>query len=137
VIHPEGVELARWATSLPPESRFAASDNDARYLITKSRSVAFAGDYPPDFNYLLKSTDLPEARLSLLRDHSVRYVVVDRRVRSFDSMSFNFGSTTHPDELLPVGVVTKFDRLHIDKLYSSGTVTVYDVEPLLEAEPRH
>jgi hypothetical protein len=139
VIHPEGVELARWAASLPPGSRFAASDADARLLIAKSNHVALTGVYP-DVKDILQSTDLPAWQLSLLRDYSLRYVVVDRRVRSFDNMEgYYFGlrpSTGHADELLPVGVATKFDRLHVNKLYSSGTITVYDLEPTFETEAK-
>jgi hypothetical protein len=139
VLHPEGVELARWAASLPSGSRFAASANDARFLITKSRRVAVTGDYNPDLNDILKSTDLPAWQLSLLRDLSLRYVVVDRRVRSFDTMTYSFGLTPskgHSDALLPVGVTTKFDRLQVNKLYSSGTIAVYDLEPTLAAEEK-
>ena len=139
VLHPEGVELASWAASLPLGSRFAASDADARLLIAKSNSVALTGVYP-DVNDILKSTDLPAWQLSLLRDHSLRYVVVDRRTRSFDNMEgYYFGlspSTGHADALLPAGIVTKFDRLRVNKPYSSGTITVYDLEPIFEAQAK-
>ena len=139
VIHPEGVELASWAASLPAGSRFAATDADARLLIAKSDSVALTGGYP-DVNDILKSTDLPAWQLSLLRDYRLRYVAVDRRVRSFDNMEgYYFGllpATGLADELLPAAVAGKFDRLHVSKLYSSGTITVYDLEPTFDAEAK-
>ena len=97
------------------------------------------GDYPPDVNYILKSTDLPDWRPQLLRDLSLRYVVVDRRVRSFDSMSFNFGLCRRrgrPTSSLPAGVATSSIDCTSNKLYSSGTITVYDLEPILAAEAK-
>jgi 4-amino-4-deoxy-L-arabinose transferase-like glycosyltransferase len=131
VIDPEGRQLARWVdTRLGPGQRLAASDGDARSLATYAAAYSVSGVYP-DIVDILKTTSLPAWQVSLLHDNRLRYVVVDRRLRSFDTLGgYFFAVRSGPrrsDELLPIGVVSKFERAGADRVYDSGNIVVFDL----------
>lgn len=136
-IEPEGRSLARWAEQyLGPNRGFAASESDARFLLVYARAFAIAGRNP-DVRDVIQTTTLPDWQPQLLRENGLRYVVVDLRVRSFDNtLGYYFGlakRTHHADELLPNAVAEKFDRVHAERIYDSGTIIVYDMGPSYEA----
>jgi hypothetical protein len=131
VIDPEGRQLARWVdTRLGPGRRIAASDADARSLATYAAAFSIAGTYP-DVVDILKTTTLPAWQVSLLRVNRLRFVAVDRRLRSFDILSgyfFDARRGSQPaGEILPAGVVRKFDRTGADRIYDSGDIVVFDL----------
>jgi 4-amino-4-deoxy-L-arabinose transferase-like glycosyltransferase len=131
VIGPEGRQLARWFdTRLGPGQRIAASDGDGRSLATYAAAYAVSGVYP-DIVDILKTTSLPAWQVSLLNDNRLRYVAVDRRLRSFDTLGGYFFAvdtgSPRSDELLPLGVVRKFEGAGADRIYDSGDIVVFDL----------
>jgi hypothetical protein len=135
-IEPEGLAIARWAAKyLGPNRRYAASESDARFLLVYADAFVLAGRNP-DVQDVIQTPTLPDWQLELLRQHGLRYVVVDLRVRSFDNtVGYYFGLSgkAHADELFSVDVARKFDRIHANKIYDSGTIIVYDMGPNYES----
>jgi hypothetical protein len=129
----QGRQLARWVDRrIGPGRRLAATDADARLLATYSSAFAVSGVYP-DVVDILKSTGLPPWQISLLRNNHLRYVVVDRRLRSFDTIGGYFfdvrGGPAISERRLPVGVVRKFDQITANRIYDSGDIVVFDLGP--------
>jgi hypothetical protein len=129
VIEPEGRALAHWAGSrLPPTSRFAAPHADARLLMVDGNLYALsASDYT--VHRVLTEPKLQAWELAFLRRHHLRYVVLDRRQRSFDNLAgYFFGrrpGSSGADKLLSSRVARKFDRIPADRVYDSGSIVVY------------
>jgi hypothetical protein len=130
VIDPEGRQMARWAaTQLGPGLRFAASESDAGLLLVYASEFAVLGSHPNVID-VLQTTQLPHFELSLLRANKLRYVVVDRRVTSFNNMlGYYFGfrpGAGEPDRLFEPKVALKFDTIRADRIYDSGNIVVID-----------
>jgi hypothetical protein len=130
-IEPAGRQLARWVdTRLGPDRRIAASDADARSLATYAAAFSVAGTYP-DVVDILKTTTFPAWQVTLLRDNRLRYVAVDRRLRSFDILGGYFfdahGGSLIAEGLLPIAVVHKFEQAGANRIYDSGDIVVFDL----------
>jgi hypothetical protein len=129
VVPADGRAMASWAKRrLGPGRRYAASDADARLLNTYADSIASAGRHP-DVADLLKSPTLESWELPLLRSKHIRYVVTDRRQRSFSNTAgyfFGFRSGPHRDERLPKAVVRKFRRF--DRIFDSGDIVIFNLD---------
>jgi hypothetical protein len=131
-IDAEGRAVAGWAaTVLGPGRRFAASEADARLLNTYASGHAIAGR-SPDVIDILRTPTLDPWMLKVLRENRLRFVVVDRRGRSFDNTGgYFFGvreGSDGADSLLDPAVVAKFDG-RFDRLLDSGNIVVFDVAP--------
>jgi hypothetical protein len=124
--------LAEWARRVVPESRFAAAPADAGLLLVPGNKRAFAGS-SPDVEDILEEERLNGWELPLLRRHHIRYVAVDRRRVSADSLrGYYFSRNGDPPELLPRSVVSKFNSVPgISRVYSNGAITVFELK-----EPR-
>jgi hypothetical protein len=124
----EGRAMAAWAAQrLGPGRRYAASEADARLLDTYADGFALSGRHP-DVNDLLQSEGLDAWQVPLLRSNHVRYVVTDRRTRSFDNSAgyfFGFRSGPHRDEQLPRSAIAKFERFN--RIFDSGDIVIYDL----------
>jgi hypothetical protein len=135
VIEPEGRQVARWAAAnLPPGSRYAASDADARFLATYAGGYAITGNNF-DVDGILHSSGLPGWERRNLARGDVRYVVVDRNSTSFAGLGFFFTRPpgTGPYELLPPEVASKFDHYGAARLYDSGAIKIYDLKGVAHA----
>lgn len=128
VVPAEGRAMAAWAAQrLGPGQRYAASSSDARLLDTYADGFALAGRHP-DIDDLLQTEGLGAWQVPLLRSNRVRYVVTDRRERSFDNTAgyfFGFSNGPRRDALLPRTDITKFARF--DRIFDSGAIVVYDL----------
>ncbi len=123
--------LAEWARDSAPPSRFAASVADAGLLLTPGERFAFAGS-SPDVEDLLEEEHLNGWELPLLARNHMRYVVVDRRPSSGDSLrGYYFADRgTRLAELGARNKVTKFNRIPgVARVYTNGTITVFDLGP--------
>lgn len=125
----EGRQLADYAAAHLQGRRFAASNSDARLLAVYAGAYAITGG-SPDLNDILRSTDFPVWQQRLLRDRRLRYVVTDRRERSFDNSNGYYFGVRPPfgkaDVLLPERVVAKFEKARLSKLYDSGNIAVFE-----------
>jgi hypothetical protein len=137
VIEPEEVTFGKWAgRALPPGQRIATEDSEARVLQLYGYQDAVAGG-SPDVRDMLHVESLDDWMITLLRDHRFQYVAIDRRTISTDVMrAYFFASEGSPRAEHRSTVVSgKFDRSTAFRVFDSGEIVMYDVEPLLESEP--
>ncbi len=145
-IESESLALSRWAEEHLPEERFAASDADARMLLAPGGVRARAGRHPDVEDILLEQTftefdcegrcsTTPEKgwELPLLRRFNLRFVVADRRRRSFDVTRGYYFSVRPPggdaDQRLRGASVSKFAQIPTaTRVFDSGNIVVYDLE---------
>jgi hypothetical protein len=122
--------LAEWAQHQVPEGRFAASTSDAGLLLVPGGKTAFAGT-SPDVEDVLEEEQLHGWELPLLRRNGIRYVAVDRRAVSSDTLrGYYLGKRGEEPELHPKSVVSKFNDLAgVSRVYTNGLITVFDLGP--------
>jgi hypothetical protein len=124
--------LAEWAGhNLPRDQRLAAGTANARLLMAPGERTTLAGK-TPDIQDILTEPALSTWELPLLRENDVRYLVTDRRELSSETLRgyfFTSKGELGSEQLLPKAAVTKFAAVPgAAKIYSSGTITVYDLE---------
>jgi hypothetical protein len=119
--------LAEWAEGLP-EGRFAASTADAGLLLVPGGKMALAGS-SPDIEDVLEEEQLAGWMVPLLRRNDIRYIAVDRREVSSDSLRGYYFSRRDRDEgLRPPSVSAKFNEVPgISRTYTNGPITVFDL----------
>lgn len=119
--------LAEWAEELP-EGRFAASTADAGLLLVPGGKMALTGS-SPDIEDVLDEEQLAGWMVPMLRRNDIRYIAVDRREVSSDSLRGYYFSRRDKDEgLLPTSVSAKFNEVPgISRVYTNGPITVFDL----------
>jgi len=119
--------LAQWAEGLPG-GRFAASTADAGLLLDPGGKMAIAGR-SPDVEDILDEEALAGWMVPLLRRNNIRYVAVDRREVSSDSLRGYYFSRRDRDEALrPPSVSAKFNEIPgVARVYTNGPITVFDL----------
>ncbi|HYJ22794.1 MAG TPA: hypothetical protein VEW07_12330 [Solirubrobacterales bacterium] len=119
--------LAEWAEEMP-EGRFAASTADAGLLLVPGGKMALAGSSPP-IEDVLDEEELAGWMLPMLRRNKIRYIAVDRREVSSDSLRGYYFSRRDKDEgLRPPSVSAKFNAVPgISRVYTNGPITVFDL----------
>lgn len=125
----EPLALARWAQRELPGARFAGPEADARMLMAPGEAVAFAGQ-GPDVKDIVTTPQLEDWQLPVLRQNGLRYVVADRRDVSGDNTRGYFFSVPGEgnNDLLGLGVVHKFSRIPVARVFDAGNIVVFDVE---------
>ena len=129
-IDSETLAVAKWIGVHPTGSGYAATAADARtILLYGSADVLTAPS--ADLQDILPSTTITSGQLALLREHKLRYVVVDTRLRADDD-SRGYRFSLHPpggprDVLRSRKIATRFDKLPRARIYDSGHVYVYDL----------
>lgn len=120
--------LAEWAQHRVRDGRFAASTADAGLLLVPGGKTAFAGT-SPDVEDILEEEQLHGWELPLLRENQIRYVAVDRRAVSSDTLrGYYFVKRGEDPELHPKSVVSKFNPVpRISRVYTNGLITVFDL----------
>jgi hypothetical protein len=119
--------LAEWAEELP-EGRFAAATADAGLLLVPGGKTAFTGS-SPDVEDVLDEEKLAGWMVPMLRRNDIRYIAVDRREISSDSLRGYYFSRRDKDEgLRPISVSAKFNEVPgISRVYTNGPITVFDL----------
>lgn len=122
--------LAEWAQHQVPEGRFAAQTADAGLLLVPGGKTAFAGS-SPDVEDVLDEEKLNGWELPLLRRNGIRYIAVDRREISSDTLrGYYFAKRGKDPELHPKSVVSKFNQVPgISRVYTNGPITVFKLGP--------
>ena len=86
----------------------------------------------PDIQDILEEPAFSTWELPLLRENDIRYVVADRRELSSETLRGYFFTTRGElgaEQLLPKAALTKFNTIpDAAKIYSSGSIVVYDLE---------
>jgi len=130
VIDAEGRQMAAFVNShFVPGSRFAASEADARLLASYANAYAIAGR-SPDVYDILRSSDYPSWQRELLSTNRIRFVVVDRRERSYDNTAgYYFGVPGRfglTDTLRSNAADEKFGNAGLSRLFDSGNIVIYE-----------
>jgi hypothetical protein len=137
VLQSESRMLGSWTLGhLGPEQGFAATQSDARILLAYGRERAVTGGHP-DVRDILNTPTLEAWQLPLLDEHHLRYVAVDLREKAATNIAgYYFGLRPGegvPDVLLDPRIAAKFDKVRADRLYDSGTISVYDLKRVFDA----
>lgn len=118
-VGPEGLALAGWArTQLGPDNRFGADDPNTLILAAygRQRPITQQLDGVSLADQLFPSNMFGPREQALLKNYSVRYLVVDRRTGT---------------RLVTPGSGALHSRLDglagVDRLYDSGDIVVYDL----------
>lgn len=134
VIEPEGLTAARWSSRwIGPDKRaaFGANGSDSRLLMVYGgQSVRTGGIGGADLAIELPL--LEEWQIQLLADKSIRYVLMDRRKITDDTLAgYFFPTKISPPtwrETIPSAIYDKFDRKDTSRIFDSGNITIYDVD---------
>jgi hypothetical protein len=120
--------MAEWAQHEVPEGRFAASTSDSGLLLVPGGKVALSGT-SPDVEDTLDEEGLADWMLPMLRRNRLRYVAVDRREVSSDSLrGYYFERRDDRGEQRPKSVVAKFNPVPgVSRVYTNGPITVFDL----------
>ena len=122
--------MAEWARREIPEGKFAAQTADANLLLDPGGKEVATGPNP-DVEDTLAEPALAPWQLRMLDENDLRYVVSDYREVSADGLrGYYFPVDNGSSEaLFPTSAVTKFGKVPgAARVYSNGTITVYDME---------
>jgi hypothetical protein len=127
-IESEPMALAEFARKRLDGSRFAAPESDARTLLEPGGQIAFGGR-SPSIDDIINKGKLADWQLPLLADHSLPYVVADRRLISGDTLRGEFFAAKgqYGTELRKVEVVKKFARIPVGQVWNSGRIVLFDL----------
>jgi len=122
--------MAEWADRQIPDGKFAAQTADANLLLAQADKDVSTGPNPNVEDTLAEPTLAPW-QLQLLRENDLRYVVSDYREISADGLrGYYFPVDDATEPLFPSAAVTKFGKVPgAARVYSNGTITVYDMGP--------
>jgi hypothetical protein len=132
VLEPEGYVVADWAArNLGPGAQIVADESNRRLLAVAGAS---AFDYGHGrvwgAKYLLLNGTLSDLSYDIGRKYGIRYVLADRRKRSWDNIRgyyFNENRLTKND-LFPPSYKSKFQRLPgVQRLVDTGNIALFDV----------
>ncbi|MET0558008.1 MAG: hypothetical protein ABW065_04985 [Solirubrobacterales bacterium] len=121
--------MAEWARRQVPDGKFAAQTADANLLLAQADKDVATGPNP-NVEDTLAEPALAPWQLQMLRENDLRYVVSDAREVSADGLRGYYFPVDDADEpLFPAAAVTKFGKVPGSaRVYSNGTITVYDME---------
>ncbi|HEU5098937.1 MAG TPA: hypothetical protein VFU22_07960 [Roseiflexaceae bacterium] len=132
-VEPQGVTAAKWSrTYLGPDHIFATDASNARLLLAFGQQHPYTGERYGIRDMLL-SGRVGWAETEILQTMAVQYVLVDRRVISWDQLVgyyFNRAGTgdIQQEQLLEPNVYRKFDKQqYVSRFYDSGNIVIYDV----------
>lgn len=128
-IDSESLALSKFAAERISGSRFAAPEAEARTLVHPGGQIAFSGQ-GPDIEDIVNTGELESWQLPLLQENHLPYVVTDRRLASGDSIRGFYFSVPgqYNDKLRQKGVVHKFSRLPVARVWTSGRLVLYDLK---------
>jgi hypothetical protein len=128
-IDSESLALAKFAAKRIDGSRFAAPESDARTLLAPGHQIAFAGQ-GPDVEDIVNTGQIESWQLPLLRENNLPYVVADRRLASGDAIRGFYFTVPgrYNDALRERGVLHKFSRLPVARIWDSGRIVLYDLK---------
>ncbi len=139
VLNPEGVTAGIWAlTYLGPNQQFAADPSNARALLVYGHQYPLTGS-ERGIRALLYANHIDQSVLDILANSQIRYVLVDRRNKSWDQMIglyFDRVGQNTGAALFPEGAIDKFDQLaRVRRIYDGGDIVIYDVGSLINVVP--
>lgn len=125
----EPLALSEWVQRELPGKRLGAPEADARMLLFPGEAIAFAGE-SPDIKDIVRSPTLESWQLPLLEEEKIRYIVADRRDVSEDNVRGYFFDVPGEgnEALTEKGVISKFSKAPLARLFDSGRIVLFDLE---------
>ena len=126
---------SRW---LRTPGYFASDESNGRLLLAYANQQVRVGRYP-NIKGLLEEPFLDDVQLGQLADQQIRFVVVDRRIASWDPMfgyyfDLTRGGPIPSSQLFQAERYTKWETLPgVDRILDTGSIYVYDVNSLSHA----
>ena len=133
VVEPQGVSTSKWMLA------FLGRDNRVAVDASNAKLIGAYGEQHPftsrkhGIQAMFFSDNIGRTERNIIRKTGVRYVVVDRRLISWDHMvGYYFDPVTDgPNaefELVEPAVYGKFDsHENVSKIFDSGNIFIYDV----------
>jgi hypothetical protein len=138
-IEPQGFAAAQWMrAALGPNNTVATDESNARLMLAYGEQQTLTGRYP-DIKDLLGTSDIPSWQVELMQEWSIQYVVVDRRLISWDNMQgYYFDDTSSgplaSTDLFDPKISGKFDKpANISRIFDSGNIVIYDTKAISHA----
>jgi hypothetical protein len=123
----EPLAASHWVSGHLSEGKIAAPEADARLILTPTGREAYGGT-KPDIADILASNDLEDWQLPQLEDEKYRYLISDRREIAPDSVRGIYFTVDGNVELYEKPVIRKWTRIPVGRLYSSGRISLFDLE---------
>lgn len=128
--------MAEWAHEHPAEGKIGALVATSRLLLDPGDRRVYS-DFTANLVEIIPDDALLSWQRELLQEKNIRFVVVDRREVGGDGIRGFFfteqGAST--DGWLPRSAVTKFETFPgATRIYDSGSIVIYDLEPGREGE---
>jgi hypothetical protein len=137
-IEPPALTATRWSREWlkgGARSAFGANGADSRLLLAYGGQTVRTGGIG-GADLAIELPRLEPWQLQLLREKSIRYVLMDKRKIADDQLSGYFFSTSiSPPNwraAIPDDIYHKFDIAATSKIFDSGSVAIYDVTPLVQ-----
>ena len=140
-IQPQGLEASNWMlVNHGPDNRIIAPPSDALLMLSYGRQQALTGRIY-GIKDLLTTLHTPEWQADILQTVQAHFLVMDRRLISWDGMlgayfspitaSQAVGSDFSPDKIF-----TMFDgQAKLERIFDSGDIVIYDVGGLSSVKP--
>ncbi len=136
IIEPQGMAVGLWMRStLGPGQRVAADESSGRLMLAYADEFAYAGRQD-NIKDLLSTPQFADWQLQSMQQLGIEYIVLDRRVVSWDNMmGFYFdwtgGKPLTGKSLFAPEIYDKVENVKdIQRIYDSGYIAVYDVRAL-------
>lgn len=132
-VEPQGVTAARWAgLYLGPRNRLATDPSNAEMMLVYGDQEPVTGR-PYGVQYMFYADAIDQGVLDTVRITQVRYLVVDRRLSSWDHLiglyfARPLDASNGETGNLPRAAYTKFDSWDaVDRVFDNGTIAIYDL----------
>ena len=141
VIEPQGFAAAQWMhAALGPNNTVATDESNARLMLAYGEQQTLTGRYP-DIKDLLGTSDIPDWQVELMQEWNIQYIVVDRRLISWDNMQGYYFDETNSGplasaDLFDPKISGKFDQpANVSRIFDSGNIVIYDTKAISHATP--
>jgi hypothetical protein len=131
-IVPQPAAVASWARlELGPGHRFIAPEAIGRELLDNGGQFAYVTSAPFNAATVIFGPQITSGIVDTLTNHSIGYVVVDRRATGDDSMAGYFFRSQDDGQRVDPASIAKFETFPgVDRVYDSGDIVVYNVKAL-------
>ncbi len=134
-----GMEATRWMRdTLGPNHGIIADESNGRLMLAYGEQYPLVGR-DQNANDIIGTPIIEDWHLQTMRDENVEFILVDRRLVSWNNMSGYYFDESHSDPLLPRDllkpeVYQKFDkRPEVGRMVDTGNLVIYDVRILRNA----
>ena len=139
-IQPEGEAAAAFVRDELPPGVFGTDEANGRLVLARAQRYVLAGRHP-FIRDIVTKPEYDPWQLQALHDYQMKYVVVDRRLTSWDNMLGYFfapapqGSDRTAEWLAPEQYLKYDKEPAADRLFDSGNIVIYDIGALNHGQP--